>query len=605
MNASNSFLNTFFDLCAHWLTSTVGITLICLVFPIIAVYVFCDFHGKFSPIIEQLRLMCEKLSTIASKEDFRDNFEDLNSAVEDTSVLKYPWKAFTKTLIFPKIMGEDGQEDEPEDNVILGTMEADSFFSRKTFIGRRINIRLINALPNLLTGAGILGTFLGLVAGIYLASDGLASSSVEQAKAALEKLLNGASLAFLTSISGLVSSIYFSIREKRLFHKFEHYRLRWVQGLDQKIQLVTPEKILHKLSREAKQQTLVLESFSSELAFNIGQAFDEKVTTPLAPLMEDVLAAISGLRDDSKNTNEQMLEQFIDKFSETITGAAGEEVKAFANTLDTLSSNMKLQIETLQEQSAKMERSHTETTEQLTKTFLESSEALQQQTAQTVEKISDSLLASVSEISGQFQESTGNIIEKLNTAMAGFEHVMENLNPALNNLFRITESNKEITSQQVKYVNTMQQSNKALEQTSHAIQSSAQDFNRVINQIHKVASDVLIGSEKVNESVEKLIDLRDEMHAEWHLYIKRFESVDKALENVFTQIDEGLDKYSDSVREFVLELDKHTASITKELAGAVGELQSTTEDMEDFRTSVATLVKAVDNFQRLVAKERS
>jgi hypothetical protein len=59
----------------------------------------------------------------------------------------------------------------------------------------------------------ILGTFIGLVAGIYLASTNLASDNIVLAKQAMQQLLHGASLAFITSIFGLSSSIVFSWRE--------------------------------------------------------------------------------------------------------------------------------------------------------------------------------------------------------------------------------------------------------------------------------------------------------------------------------------------------------------------------------------------------------
>jgi hypothetical protein len=40
-----------------------------------------------------------------------------------------------------------------------------------------VNLRLLHAMPNYLTGFGILGTFVGLAAGISLANQGLASPS--------------------------------------------------------------------------------------------------------------------------------------------------------------------------------------------------------------------------------------------------------------------------------------------------------------------------------------------------------------------------------------------------------------------------------------------
>ncbi len=62
-------------------------------------------------------------------------------------------------------------------------------------------------MPSHLTAVGILGTFLGLAAGIGMAAEGLTASAQQAVTQALKQLLAGESLAFVTSILGIFFSL--------------------------------------------------------------------------------------------------------------------------------------------------------------------------------------------------------------------------------------------------------------------------------------------------------------------------------------------------------------------------------------------------------------
>ena len=83
------------------------------------------------------------------------------------------------------------------------------YLNDASIIFPEISFSFYQSVPNLLTGLGILGTFIGLAFGVGAASSGLASSMPSEITASLQQLLDGASLAFLTSICGISSSILF------------------------------------------------------------------------------------------------------------------------------------------------------------------------------------------------------------------------------------------------------------------------------------------------------------------------------------------------------------------------------------------------------------
>ncbi len=67
-----------------------------------------------------------------------------------------------------------------------------------------------------LISLGVLGTFFGLVIGVSAASSGLASTDADDARQALSALLDGAGLAFITSLLGLSFALWFSHLRSRL-----------------------------------------------------------------------------------------------------------------------------------------------------------------------------------------------------------------------------------------------------------------------------------------------------------------------------------------------------------------------------------------------------
>lgn len=91
------------------------------------------------------------------------------------------------------------------------------FFNEDTLYYSRINVPLYQSVPGILTGLGILFTFVGLAAGVSLATRGLlpadaasaagiGSMNVAELLKSIGNLLDGAGQAFITSIVGLFIS---------------------------------------------------------------------------------------------------------------------------------------------------------------------------------------------------------------------------------------------------------------------------------------------------------------------------------------------------------------------------------------------------------------
>jgi hypothetical protein len=67
-------------------------------------------------------------------------------------------------------------------------------------IRETLNLRLLQAIPNVLVGIGLLFTFLGLTAALYFASQGAAAHDVAQTQLSIRNLLDAAAFKLSSSL---------------------------------------------------------------------------------------------------------------------------------------------------------------------------------------------------------------------------------------------------------------------------------------------------------------------------------------------------------------------------------------------------------------------
>jgi hypothetical protein len=330
---------------------------------LVGVVAWIRLRGKLIPVeagMEQALaiLMKETRSTV---EGFAAEFEDFDAVMRKHDILAHSWSEFRKTLILPA---------SGERLVIKNVVDASAFFNVSSILGGRVNLRFYREVPNYLPGLGILGTFLGLTIGIYGAKSHLTSGVEAETLTALTNLLNGAALAFLTSIAGLVGSLGYSTLEKRRIHYLEKQIDVWCDALDARLERVTLEHLSSEHLHQAKQQTIQLQRFNTDLAISITAALDETLANRFAPLMGQTLEAldalrrerregdshlvaelapilhesvdaIRALRSDKHDTNVELLKGMAQSFKETLTASAGGEMDAIARTLQDLTAELK------------------------------------------------------------------------------------------------------------------------------------------------------------------------------------------------------------------------------------------------------------------------
>ncbi len=252
---------------------------------------------------------------------------------------------------------------------------ASEFFSEFTVckaIG--INTKMIDAGSGTLVGLGLLGTFLGLTLGIW----NFDSSSSDHIQASIQALLNGMGTAFITSLVGMGGSLCYTYIEKKWRNSLSNALFDFCDKLDdnnyiddielstynQKIFIenatntlttqfasvadtlygrlvpflqfqdghgnrVALSNAVREILINNQEQTQALKSFSTDLALQLNDIFDETLSRQmqqrLIPLMESVDATTKAVVEH--------IDQMVMQFSHPATIMIEEAVKELKATL--------------------------------------------------------------------------------------------------------------------------------------------------------------------------------------------------------------------------------------------------------------------------------
>lgn len=213
-----------------------------------APYAFCGFIAfvfvcalfdswwRLSSVQLSVRRAISALDSATNPQAFYEQFETLGGRFSRERLFANPWQEFSKTVIL-----------DTERELVRITRRPQEFFNSASLIAPRINLRLSSAMPGYLISLGLFFTFIGLVAAIAIAAQGLGKGAdITETQDALVQLLDVASLKFISSVAGIAFSIVLSFIQKsslnRVLMRIHHY----CSALELRTQLVTTEQLLHQ-----------------------------------------------------------------------------------------------------------------------------------------------------------------------------------------------------------------------------------------------------------------------------------------------------------------------------------------------------------------------
>lgn len=397
------------------------------------------------------------------------------------------------------------------------------------------NLHLLDTASGTLVGLGLLGTFLGLTVGI----SGFDSSDSNNIQQSIQNLLGGMGTAFITSLVGMFCSLLFTAFYKTIRNKLHQNLYSFTEELDETYyiddnslqelnQSVLVEKMIKAVQAELSskftyssetgenvtignaireiltentEQSKALKSFSTDLAMELNNGFDEvlsrQMQEKILPLMESVdqttkavvehidqmastvASPASGMMESVVDELKKSMTTIIDEFKSNLSGSATSQLEALALQLGSASQTMG--------------------------DFPKNMENISNTLQVTIEEVKNA----VSEISKTSADANSTAMQQMQEQIAFATGSISNAITEVRDVMNgITQSSQEQSNQMVnKLTNATEKLGSFLDSTIVSLSSSVQNSMKSITEdVNSKQADLLALQEDTTSQTKKLLE---------------------------------------------------------------------------------------------------
>ena len=480
-----------------------------------------------------------------------------------------------------------------------------------------INLRVLNAAPGMLVGLGLLGTFLGLTIGI----NGFKADTQEQVMDSIHNLLPGMWMAFLTSVLGMLCSIAFTMRYKKVSNRFRKQLLQFNDTLDDAYYIddisrlsgvireqfdcrkedgtcVPLGQAVREILTENEEQTKALKSFSSDLAVSLSGVLDDVLSRQMQDKIQPLL---------------QSLVDHLDELGKKIQAPASDMVGAVVEDLK--NSMMKVVDEFRQGLSGQA----TTDLENLSKQLGETSQAMAA-LPKDMENISSTLQTVIQDVKAVISDISNTNASDRNAAM---EQMQEQIKFATSSIGDAVDAVRNVMTQMTQSSKTsaddiMKKMSEAMEgmtqrledATGHISDSLKSNIGQIVGEMAAKQAEMIEG---VKAAVDKIAGTGSSVNES---VMKSIDEAIKGVKDVMGQVSESSLKASqdaiNKMTEAADKLDQHLDSALSRISGNVGGITDTmasrmNELLGEIKNAVETIssasVKANDQVMKSIGDQ--
>lgn len=291
-----------------------------------------------------LKWLLSKLKGV-DKSNFAQKREELYLAAiqNKDKAIGHLWLEFNETLV----------EIRKDDQILIkNTLDAGHFFNSHNLAKEVTENRLIAAVPGFLTAVGVIGTFVGLQIGLSELKLG-ADATVEVMKGGIAGVVDGAKIAFLTSVWGVALSVIFNFGEK-YFEQRVRNRIRIIEGqIDKIFPRVRPEDQLQAIAESSQESRETLQGLAEQIGIKMQEALvtaTQGIQNSLEQSLTNIMApAINKLVSETSDGNQKALDGLITKFMDGMGAEGQNQRKALDEVADRVNQSVSNMEHTLKQ----------------------------------------------------------------------------------------------------------------------------------------------------------------------------------------------------------------------------------------------------------------
>ncbi|MGP9819345.1 anti-phage ZorAB system protein ZorA [Salinarimonas sp. NSM] len=258
---------------------------------------------------------------------FAEGFSTISPRLRRHPLLGHAWSEFEETLVLPEEPG----------GVVRNTIRPSAFFNMALARERLFGLKMMGAIPGWFVGLGLLLTFVGLVLALAKAGAAASADDADAMQRATRELLQVATFKFATSIAGLGCSIALSV-------VFRIYTI-WMEGafdsfcraVESKLDYAAPQAQAAEMTQLMRDQVAELKAINSEAFFaRMGESLAPRIDSAFANAMSPVATSIGSAMERLATTSESGVSDLVEKFTQSVQGGAGAELRELAGALQAL-----------------------------------------------------------------------------------------------------------------------------------------------------------------------------------------------------------------------------------------------------------------------------
>ena len=230
------------------------------------------------------------------------NYLEIEKELEQDKILHHQWQEFLECVV-----SERKRQYQNGEMHYYNTVAARNFFHFDDVV-RTSNVWLFNikfnfftAVPSILTGLGIIGTFIGIVSSL---------PSNPNMEINIGAFLAGVGVSFATSIIGLLLAVIFTLAEKSMTDRVEHVFDEFIREIDRIFKRKSEQQYLSDIHSKLDEQSHVMKTMANEM--------DDKV---VADNLREINETQKHQQEDTQNilTLIETIADNVDKLSSSLS----------------------------------------------------------------------------------------------------------------------------------------------------------------------------------------------------------------------------------------------------------------------------------------------
>ena len=409
-----------------------------------------------------------------------------------------------------------------------------------------VNKPFCDQLGGIMTGLGILFTFIGLVYGLR----NFDASTVDVMQTSTQALMAGIKIAFLTSIFGLIYSLLFGISYKKLLKDSVDVLYDFQDAYTEYVRPTNEHAAENAMIRLQTEQNAALQSFGT----NIGDQVSEAIITLMQPVVQNLYDTIT---------------RYVTVAIEDQRAGMDKVVRYFLDSMNSSLGNVFTQL-----------RTRTEELSRWQKDMIDAITTMTANMAKTGKNLADAQALSV-----KITETMAAYTESIETLTEKQRQVTENME-------RFIADQESIHRREEEYVSSVATA-------ASAVAANTRDSLQVAESVASIAEEMRTANaesaERITEAGQQVAQAAESVRSMADSVTDDINAAASRLERAAGDIEGGLSR---SVQDSLAMMDDSISRLTNCLNGVTGAANTVTQS---FRTLPKT-ISAADTDLKAVTK---